>query len=203
MTVSRSSARRVSPRPRRAGPRTTRSASSRAARTASSRSRRARRRSSSAVRSASAARSSAARAPVERLARLALGRLDRRQGRLERALRLGQPRPGVGRRSPSGRPSRSAIANAWLPPGRPIVSRYVGLQRLEVELDRGVAGARRRVGVGLELGVVGRRGDERPGPDEVVEQRLGERRALGRVGAGAELVEQDERARARPRPRSG
>ena len=26
----------------------------------------------------------------------------------------------------SGSPSRSAIANAWLPPGRPIVSRYVG-----------------------------------------------------------------------------
>jgi hypothetical protein len=36
--------------------------------------------------------------------------------------------------------------------------------------------------------------DERTGPDEVVEQRLGERRALGRVGAGAELVEEDERA---------
>ena len=27
----------------------------------------------------------------------------------------------------AGRPSRSAIAKAWLPPGRPIVSRYVGL----------------------------------------------------------------------------
>ena len=60
-----------------------------------------------------------------------------------------------------------------------------------------------RVGVGLELGVVGRGRDERAGPDEVVEQRLGERRALGRVGAGAELVEQDERARARPPRRSG
>ena len=70
-----------------------------------------------------------------------------------------------------------------------------GRQRLEVELHRGVAGPGRRVGVGLELGVVGRRGDDRAGPDEVVEQRLGEGRALGRVRAGAELVEQDEGAR--------
>ena len=42
---------------------------------------------------------------------------------------------------------------------------------------------------------MGRRRDQRAGPDEVVEQRLGQGRALGRVGAGAELVEQDQRAR--------
>ena len=95
------------------------------------------------------------------------------------------------------------MANAWLPPGRPIVQPVRRAERLEVELDRGVAGARRRVGVRLQLGVVGRRGDERAGPDEVVEQGLGERRSLGRVGAGAQLVEQHERARVRPRPRSG
>ena len=78
-----------------------------------------------------------------------------------------------------------------------------GRQRLEVELHRCVARRRRLVGVDLDLGVVGRRGDQRARADEVVEQRLGQRRALGGVGAGAQLVEQDERARARPAPRSG
>ena len=84
------------------------------------------------------------------------------------------------------------LAAAGQADGQPVGRR----QRVEVELDRGVARPRRRVGVGLELGVVGRRRDDRPGPDEVVEQRLGERRALGRVRAGTELVEQDQGARA-------
>ena len=75
-------------------------------------------------------------------------------------------------------------------------------QRLEVELDRGVAGALGRVGVGLQLGVVGRGGDQGAGLDEVVQERLREGRSLGRVGPGAELIEQDERAAARPPPRS-
>ena len=69
-------------------------------------------------------------------------------------------------------------------------------QRLEVELDRRIARARRRVRVGLELGVMGRRRDERAGADEMVEQPLRQRRALGGVRACTELVEQDERVRA-------
>ena len=40
---------------------------------------------------------------------------------------------------------------------------------------------------------MGRRDDERAGADEVVEERLGERGALRRVRARAELVEEDER----------
>ena len=55
-----------------------------------------RRRSSSAARRASPARSSASRARSSASLGLALGRLDRRQRRLERLLRLGQARPGVG-----------------------------------------------------------------------------------------------------------
>ena len=48
--------------------------------------------------------------------------------------------------------------------------------------------------VGLQLRVVGRGRDEGAGLDEMVEQGLGERRTLGRVRPGAQLVEQDERA---------
>ena len=107
-------------------------------------------------------------------------------------MRLGQARPRVvddllGQAEPLGDRERLAPAGQ---PDRQAVGRR---QRLEVEFDRGVARAGRGVGVGLELGVVRRRRDQRAGPDEVVEQRLGERRALGRVGPGAELVEQDER----------
>ena len=130
---------------------------------------------------------------VERLAGLALGRLDRGQGRLERALRLGQARPGVGDdrlREPEPLGDREGLAPAGQPDGQAVGRR----QRLEVELDRGVACLRRGVGIGLELGVVGRRRDQGARPDEVVEKGLGQRRALGRVGPGAQLVEQDERA---------
>ena len=48
--------------------------------------------------------------------------------------------------------------------------------------------------VRLELGVVGRPHDQRAGADEMVEQRLRERGALGRIGAGPKLVEQHQRA---------
>ena len=193
MTVSRSSASRVGRTSSRRSS-TIRSASTRAARTASSRSRRARRRSSCAARSASAARSSAARArssaslvsPSVALIEASVASNDRcasvRRDRASSTIASGQPEP-------LGDRERLAAARQA---DRQAVGRR---QRLEVELDRGVARARRRVGVGLELGVVGRRRDERAGPDEVVEQRLGQRRALGRVGPGAELVEQDERAR--------
>ena len=144
--------------------------------------------------SASAARSSAARARSSAsLVSPSVARIDGER-RLERALRLGQPRAGVvddrlGQAEPLGDRERLAAAGQA---DRQAVGRR---QRLEVELDRGVARARRRVRVRLELGVVGRGRDERAGPDEMVEQRLGQRRALGRVRPGAELVEQDERAR--------
>ena len=130
---------------------------------------------------------------IERLAGLALGRLDRGQRRLERALRLGQARAGVGDdrlREPEPLGDGEGLAAAGQPDGQAVGRR----QRLEVELDRGVACLRRRVGIGLQLGVVGRRRDQGARPDEVVEKRLRQRRALGRVGAGAQLVEQDQRA---------
>ena len=192
VTVSRSSASRVVLTSVRRSS-TIRSASARAARTASSRSRRARRRSSWAAWSASVARSSAARARSSAsLVAPSVARIDARVASNERC-DLGQPRAGVGddrlgQAESLGDGERLAAAGQ---PDRQAVRRR---QRLEVEFDRGVARPRRRVRVGLELGVVGRRRDERAGPDEVVEQRLGERRAFGRVGPGAELVEQHERA---------
>ncbi len=191
VTVSRSRASRVERTSVRRSS-TIRSASSRAARTASSRSRRARRRSSCAAWSASVGAELGGPRPVERIAGGPLGGLDRGQGRLERALRLGQPRAGVGddglgQPEPLG--DREGLAAARQADRQAVGRR----QRLEVELDGGVARPGRRVGVGLELRVVGRRRDQRAGPDEVVEQRLGERRALGRIRPGAELVEQDER----------
>ena len=127
------------------GSSTSRSASARAARTASSRSRRARRRSSSAV----AQRLGRARlggpGPLERLARLALGLADRGERRLERALRLGQARAGVGDdrlRQPEPLGDRERLAAAGQPDRQPVGRR----QRLEVELDRRVA--RRRASCG-------------------------------------------------------
>ena len=113
-----------------------------------------------------------------------------RRERASATIGLGQPEPLGDREglAAAGQPDRQAVGRR---------------QRLEVELDRGVAHARRRVGVRLELGVVGGRGDQGARPDEVVEQGLGQGRALGRVRAGAELVEQDERARSGRGRRSG
>ena len=68
-------------------------------------------------------------------------------------------------------------------------------QRLQVELDGGVSDLRRRVRVDLQLGVVGGRGDQRARPQEVVQERLRQRRPLGRIRPGTQLVEQHERAR--------
>ncbi len=67
-----------------------------------------------------------------------------------------------------------------------------GPERLQVELDGGVLGAGVGEGIGLQVADVGR--DHRPAADRVqlVEDRPAERRPLGRVGAGAGLVEQDE-----------
>ena len=139
---------------------------------------------------------------IERLAGRPLGRLERGQRRLERLLRFGQPRSGVvddllRQAEPLG--DGEGLAATRQPDRQPVGRR----QRLEVEFDRGVARLGRRVGVGLQLGVVRRRGDQGAGPDEVVEEGLRQGGALGRVGPGAQLVEQDERARVRPPRRSG
>jgi hypothetical protein len=75
--------------------------------------------------------------PLERLARLALGLADPGERLLERALVLRQSRARVGDDAGS-RPRRSAIANAWLPPGRPIGEAVRRRERLEIELDRRV-----------------------------------------------------------------
>ena len=65
---------------------------------------------------------------------------------------------------------------------------------LAVELDRGVARARVGGGEALERLEV-RRGDaERAALGQLLEHRLGERRAVVGIGAGAELVEEHERA---------
>ena len=69
-----------------------------------------------------------------------------------------RPRSGSARRrgsAPAG-PSRLAMANAWLLPGRPIVEPVRRSQRAHVELDRRVGDAGMRLGEGLELRVVGR-----------------------------------------------
>ena len=76
--------------------------------------------------------------PLERLARLALGRLDRGEGRLERALRLGQSRARVGDDrlgQPEALGDRERLAAARQADRQPVGRR----QRVEVELDRGVA----------------------------------------------------------------
>ena len=164
--------------------------------TASSRSRRARRRSSSAVRRASAARASAARARSSAsLVSPSVSRIRASVSSKARWFSDSRERASATIAAVEAEPlgDRERLAAARQPDRQAVRRR----ERLEVELDRGVPRAAGRVGVGLQLGVVGRRGDERAGPDEVVEERLGERRALGRVGAGAELVEQDERARPR------
>jgi hypothetical protein len=121
VTVSRSSAARVRASSSRSSA-TTRSASTRAARTCSSRSRRARRRSSSAVRSASVARCSAARARSRAsLVAPSVALIEARVASNERCASVSRDRASS--TMAGGRPSRSAIANAWLPPGSPIVRR--------------------------------------------------------------------------------
>ena len=55
------------------------------------------------------------------------------------------------------------MAKAWLVPGQTDREVVGGRQRGQVEVDRGVAGAFLVVGVGLELGVVGRGDHQRAG----------------------------------------
>ncbi len=130
---------------------------------------------------------------VERLAGSALCRADRGEGRLERPLRFGQPRAGVV--DDDIRQAEALSDGERLAATRQADRQPVGrAERVEVELDRCVAGSGRGMRIRLELRVVGRRRDQGAGPDEMVEQGLRERRALGRVRPGTELVEQHERA---------
>ena len=124
VTVSRSSLRRI-PRTSARTSSTIRSASSRAVFTVSSRSRRARRRSSSAPAWAIVARSSAIRTWVNASATSACVAL------IDASVSSNACCSSVNRERASatigmGRPSRSAIAKAWLRPGSPIVSLKVG-----------------------------------------------------------------------------
>ena len=132
--------------------------------------------------------------PVEHRPGLHVRRADRRERLLEGDLALGQPAAGIRddrRRQAEPLGNRERLA----PAGQPDPEAIRGAERLQVELDGGIADAGRRVGVHLELRVVGRRRDEGARAQEVVEERLGQRGALGGVGAGAQLVEQDERVR--------
>ena len=169
-----------------------RSASARAAATASSRSRRARRRSSSAARCDSAARCSAARA------RSSASRVARSAARIEASVSSNACWPSLRRERASatiarGQPEPLGDGEGLAAAGQADPEVIGRRERLEVELDGGVPHVGGRVGVDLQLGVVGGGGHQRAGPQEVVEQGLGQGRALGRVRARAELVEEDER----------
>ena len=72
-----------------------------------------------------------------------------------------------------------------------------GRQRLKVELDAGVLHAFGGFGVTLQLGIVRGRDDVGAALAEKVQQGAGDGGALLRVGPGAELVEQDQRAAVR------
>ena len=67
-------------------------------------------------------------------------------------------------------------------------------ERFDVELTGGVHDAGLRGGVDLQLRIVRGGGDRRAELSRAFDDRNGERRALGRVGAGAELVKQHQRA---------
>ncbi len=73
--------------------------------------------------------------------------------------------------------------------------RVGGSERLGVEAHGAVERPRRRACPLLDLGVVGRRDRERRALRQLVEQGARECRALDRIGARGDLVEQHERAR--------
>ncbi len=70
-----------------------------------------------------------------------------------------------------------------------------GRERLQIKFHAGVGDSRRGVGVHFKFGVV--RGGERGHAliEQIRKDGAGDGRAFGRVGAGAEFVEDDERAR--------
>jgi hypothetical protein len=65
-------------------------------------------------------------------------------------------------------------------------------ERLDIKLHRGVAHARRVVGIELEVAVVRRGKGGDAAVAQIVQQRHGQRRAFLRVGAGAQLIEQHQ-----------
>ena len=140
---------------------TTRPASSRAARTASSRSR-ARAALLLGHPQASAARASAARASSASLVSPSASRIAASVASNERCASVRRERASVDDRLGQAEAlgDRERLAAARQADGQPVGRR----QRVEVELDRGVAGTGRRVGVRLQLGVVGRRRDDAPRP---------------------------------------
>ena len=77
--------------------------------------------------------------------------------------------------------------------GFPANAIFTRAQGVHVKLTRGVHDAGLRRGVDLELGIMRRGGDERAALARVLDDGDGQRRALGRVRAGAELVEQQQR----------
>ena len=89
-------------------------------------------------------------------------------------------------------PYRSAIRRACDAPGVPHQQAVGRLEGAGIELHRGVREAGHVVGERLELAVVGAREDRRPPVGHRGEDRLGERRALRRVGARADLVEENQ-----------
>ena len=66
-------------------------------------------------------------------------------------------------------------------------------QRVDVELTGGIGHPRRLQRVCLQLGIVGRRGQFRALQVQALDDRHGQRRALDRVGARAEFVDEHQR----------
>jgi hypothetical protein len=124
---------------------------------------------------------------VEHVIELAVLALEELVGALDHV--AAQPHPRGDRRG--RRAARQADAQAI---GR--------LERVRVELDARVGEARIDVGHLLEQAVVRGRDHARARVGERLEDRLRERGALARIGADADLVEHDQRARRRP-SRSG
>ena len=101
-------------------------------------------------------------------------------------------RPGAGddlRRETEPLADRQRVAR----PGMPVLQPERRLEPLGVERDRRVLEPRLHLGEDLEGLEVRRDDDARPSVEQRLEERGAERRALDRIGARAELVEEDER----------
>ena len=103
--------------------------------------------------------------------------------------------------SASGRPMRAAMSNAYERPGAPVASRNVGRSASRSYAIAGVREARVAFAQRLQAVVV--RGDDRqPGAlGQRLRRRARQRRALIRVGARHQLVEEHQRRARRPAPR--
>ena len=105
---------------------------------------------------------------------LALLLADGRERGLERCLVLRETAARVGDDGVR-QPEALRDGEGLRPARQPDREAIRGRERLQVELHRRVAGRRRLVGVDLDLRVVRRGRHERPGADEVVQERLGQR----------------------------